>query len=122
MLASEPPNATSATVMLPSTTPRPPGVTGKLAASWPAPYASSRPFHGMGAWMARNIMAKQAQSASQFSVPQLTMRPICDQRSRTAVIQAMIDAICWAVSPRGRPVTATDTRSAVVTTAWSGRS
>ncbi len=32
-----PPNATIAIVRLPSTTPRPPGVIGRLAASWPAP-------------------------------------------------------------------------------------
>ena len=37
VLASGPPNATSATVMEPSTTPRPPGVMGSEAASWPAP-------------------------------------------------------------------------------------
>ena len=37
VLVSAPPNATSATVMEPSTTPRPPGVIGNVAASWPAP-------------------------------------------------------------------------------------
>ena len=37
LLASEPPKATSATVMEPSTTPRPPGVIGSDAANWPAP-------------------------------------------------------------------------------------
>ena len=49
-----------------------------------------------------NIMAKQAQSSSQLSVPQATMRPIWVQLSRTAVIQAMIRSICAVVSPRGR--------------------
>ena len=75
---------------------------GSVAASCPAPYASSRPFQGIGASIATNIMAKQAQSSSQLSVPQKTIQPICVQLSRTAVIQAMIRSICAVVSPRGR--------------------
>ena len=37
VLCSAPPKATSATVIEPSTTPRPPGVIGSVAASCPAP-------------------------------------------------------------------------------------
>ena len=76
---------------------------GSVAASCPAPYASSRPFHGIGASMALNIMAKHAQSSSQLTVPQATMRPIWVHPRRTAVIQSMIRSTCAAVSPRGRP-------------------
>ena len=53
-------------------------------------------------------MAKQAQSSSQFSVPQAMIRPIWVQLRRTAVIQAVMRSIRTTVSPRGRPVTATD--------------
>ncbi len=67
-------------------------------------------------------MAKQAQSSSQLTVPQKTIRPIWVQLRRTAVIQAMIRSICAVVSPRGRPVSATERRSAPDTTACSGRS
>ena len=67
-------------------------------------------------------MAKQAQSSSQLSVPQVMMRPIWVQLRRTAVIQAMTLSIRATVSPRGRPVTATENLRAHDSTAWSGRS
>ena len=67
-------------------------------------------------------MAKQAQSSSQLSVPQVMMRPISVQLRRTAVIQAVMRSIRATVSPRGRPVTATDSCTAPDSTAWSGRS
>ena len=50
------------------------------------------------------------------------MRPIWPQSRRTAVIQAVIRSIRATVSPRGRPVTATESFRAQETTAWSGRS
>ena len=67
-------------------------------------------------------MAKQAQSSSQLSVPQVMIHPIWLQLSRTAVIQAMTLSIRATVSPRGRPVTATENFTAHASTAWRGRS
>ena len=67
-------------------------------------------------------MAKQAQSSSQLMVPHETMRPIWVQRSRTAVIQSMIEPTCACVSPWGRLVRATEIPSAPDTTKRSGRS
>ena len=67
-------------------------------------------------------MAKQAQSRVQLRAPQVMMRPLWVQLRRTAVIQAVIRSIRATVSPRGRPVTATDSRSVADTTTRSGRS
>ena len=67
-------------------------------------------------------MAKQAQSSSQLSVPHAMIRPIWLQLRRTAVIQAITLSIRATVSPRGRPVTATENLTAHDSTAWRGRS
>ena len=67
-------------------------------------------------------MAKQAQSSSQFRVPQAMMRPIWLQLRRTAVIQAMTLSMSATVSPRGRPVTATENLRAHDSTVLRGRS
>ena len=72
--------------------------------------------------MATNIMAKQAQSSSELTAPQVTKRPIWPELRRTAVIQVMAWSICSVVSPWGRPVSFTEARTAPEITACNGRS
>ncbi len=67
-------------------------------------------------------MAKQAQSSSQLTVPQVMMRPIWPQLRRTAVIQLVIAVDQGHRVAPGRPVTATDSLIAPESTACSGRS
>ena len=65
-------------------------------------------------------MAKQAQSSSQFPAPQSTIRRMARPSRRTAVIQPTTFLICSAASPRGRPTSLREARTAPVTTRASG--
>ena len=71
---------------------------------------------------AKNIMAKHAQSNSQFEQPHSMMRMTSRGPRRTAVTRPTILFICSATSPRGRPTTLCEMRRPHVTTMASGRS